>query len=1189
MKILRTLLKYLIFISITFFLLCFAAWVYLNSDYAKPQIAQMIGKNLSKVVGSNVSIDEISFSFPNTVKLTNIALSETATPWMTAKNLKISISSTEILKGQIIIKSLELDDVNLINLPSGHSEANNFSLASLNLHTSLPVALEQIIINHATISPIITSRTNFFPEHFSKGIQFYATIFPDFTQGLISSSFLLGPLDDKKDSLSKIDLSIKQQESNVLISFDVNENKTGFVSELIGRHLPDSLHLQGNAISSFNDLQSLLETIPNAHVKKSLNSSFSISVGKQIQGLGHISVFSDRSLFLNIDDAKYGPLELQGKIFLSPEYIFDNTELHISSRNLAVLDPWLPLPAAISNVKATCRLSGGIDTLHAKIDLKADELNYKEIHAKKIVGNLEIDRKIEEWRGQLHLATSLEDILLEGSTHFNWQSGNLLSLDNLSITGNGSVIEGKLIYEQDSGWLEADLKGTSNLSLWKKWLPESMDGEAAFVARWFHSPTPSIEVQIEAPKLIYRDILLKDIAVIASFSDLFSPSNDLLQGKVYGSIGELIDNDLALHNLTVATTVNGQEESWPIILSIGQSSSDIASIDIEGAWSLREQAFNLSINQLHGKISDALLSLQNPTSLRLTPTSLELTPLQFSLGNGTLKASIDYHDSLLLSSVQLENIPLKLLSLNSPNLPVQGFVSASATMKGPLDLPKVDCKVQFNDVKINEFDFANAPAFSGTFQVNLDEKGLMFTGNAVPADHPPFHLEAHLPATFSLYPLALNIDKKTPIIGNAQVSGEIQTILQLFVIDSINLSGPINASLSLTGTMESPLVNGTATISNGTFEILETGAVLRNLSADLQSSGKEIFLKKLSATDKYGGTVIGSGEILLDSSNQFPYHIDLDIHNAVLLDQDFAKGAFTGNLVFKGNMSGATLAGSAVANSITITIPEQTAALLNSVDVTYINLTENEKPHVIENKSPWQLVFDINVSAPDSVAVRGKDLSSEWKGNLTLKGPATSLLFIGDFKVVKGQYLFNGKDYDINQGTISLNGTLDNKSSTTLYVIASKDLGKVKVEIIVKGPVTSPEISFRSNPPMPQREILSWILFGRGTSEISPFQGTQLTESITNLKSNQKGPDALTKIRNSLGIDRIDITRDENNNNAVSIQVGKYISKNVFVSVNKSNVNRIAVEATLMPNIKLQAQVGDDSEGQVVLKWKHDY
>lgn len=1184
----RRLFKCLIFISIVFSLLCLGAWAYLNSDYAKPQIAQAIGKSLSKFAGSDVSIGGISFSFPNTLTLTDIALSEATTPWMTARDLRVSVSTPEILKGKIIITSLELDDVNLISLPSVHSESHSFSLASLNLNTSLPVALEQIKINHATVSPSITSRVNLFPEHFSKGLQFYAAIFPDFSHGSISSTFLLGPIGDAKESLSKIETSLKQQENNIEVSFNVNDGKTGLVSELIGRPLPDSLHLQGHAISSLDDLQSLLETIPDGAANK-LNGSFLVNVGKHIQGQGHISIFSDRSLCLSIDKANYGPIDVQGKVFLSPKLTFDNTELNISSDNIALLDRWLPLPAAISRFNASCHLSGDLDTLHALINFKADEVNYEAIHAKKMIGNLEIDRHIDLWEGQLHLATSLEDIPIEASTHFNWKPGNFLSLADLSLTGNSAMAQGTLTYEQDSGWLEADLKGIANLSSWNRWFPEAVDGEVAFAARWLHSPTPSVEIQIEAPKLAYKDILLKDVALVASFSDLFSPSTNHLQGKIYSSIGQLVDKDIILHSLTMATTINGQEENWPVILSIGESSTDVASIDAEGTWSLQEKMFNLSINQLQGKISDASMALQQPIMLQLTPSSFELTPLQFSLGNGILKASMDYRDSLLLSSFQFENIPLNLLSLNSLTLPVQGLVSGLATMKGPLDSPKIECQLQFKDVRINEFDFAHAPAFSGTFKINLDENGLKYMGNAAPSDHPPFHLEAHLPIAFSLYPLALNIDKQAPVSGNAQISGEIQTILQLFFTDSINLSGPINATVSLTGTMESPLVNGTATISDGSFEILDTGAVLRNVSAYFESSGKTIILKNLSASDKYGGTLLGSGELLLDYTNQFPYHIDFDIHNSALLDLDFAKGAFTGNLTLKGNMAGATLGGSAVANSATITIPEQTTALLNSIDVTYINQPENETVPVIDKSPPWPFMLDINVSAPDSVSVRGKDLTSEWKGNLTIKGPATNLVFLGNFKVIGGKYLFNGKDFDINQGSISLNGILDNKSTTTLYVIASKDLGKVKVEVIIKGPVTTPEISFRSNPPLPQREILSWILFNRGTSEISPFQGTQLTESITNLKSNQKGPDVLTKIRNSLGIDRIDISRDENNGNAVNIQVGKYISQNVFVSVNKSDVNRIAVEATLMPNIKLQAQVGDDSEGQILLKWKHDY
>lgn len=1176
MQTIRRILKCLIFVAIACFLLCFIAWAYLNSEYAKPQIAQAIEKSLSKFTGSNISIGAISFSFPATFTLTDIVLSEEEMPWITAKSLGLTISLAKILEGNLIIKSVELDEANLLNLPSlKNPESHPSAFVSLNFLASVPLTLEQVKFNHITLFPEAISKMDLFPEQFSKKIQFHAVVYPDFAQGSISSTLLLGPADDAIESLSKIELSIKQQGSAISAAFDLNETKAGLLSELIGYPMPDDLHLQGYATSSLDDL-------------KSLNGTFTLDAGKLIQGQGEISVFPDNSLHLNIQEAYYGPLAVRGIILLSPEHTLEGSELDISLKDIAHF--WHTLPIAFSELKSTCRLSGSLDAISASIDFEAEELAYEAIKIKKTAGTLETTRYNDQWEGQIHLITSLENTPIEASSHFEWMPEKVLSFSDVSIMACYSIANGILVYEQDSGWLEANVKGSCHdLSCLNQWLPEPINGQAEFMlytAQWLHSATPSIEIQIDAPHLTYKDLSLKDIVIVSSFSDIFNH----WQGTIYSSIGQMINKEMIFEHFTLATTINSQEENWPYTLSIGDHSTDFSSFESEGNWFLHDKTFHLSINRLQGQISDTLLSMQEPARLNLSPLSFELTPFTLKLGNGTLKGSIDYHGSSLSSSFQFENIPLELLHLNSSTLPVQGLCSGQATMKGPLEAPKMDGELLFKEVKINKHDFANAPLISGKIQMHLDENGLTCIGNAIPTDHPPLHFDTHLPVAFSLYPLNLNIDKTAPITGNVKASGEIQTFLQLILAtDAIHLSGPIDAAVSITGTMESPLVNGTATISNGSFEILDTGAVLHGVTGYFESSGKEITLKQLSASDKYGGTLTGSGNLLIDDSNQFPYQLDFNVHQLALLDQDFAKGAFSGHLTLKGDTTGATLTGSATADSTTITIPEQTAATMNSIDVTYINQPENEKMLSIEKTAPWPFLLDINVTAPENVIVRGKDLTSEWKGNLGIKGPATNLLFLGNFKVINGQYLFNGKDFAINQGTISLNGALENKSATTLYVIASKDLGKVKVEVIVKGPVTNPEISFRSNPPLPQREILSWILFNRGTSEISPFQGTQLTESITNLKSNHKGPDVLTKIRNSLGIDRLDISRDENNGNAVSIQVGKYISQNVFISVNKSNVNRIAVEAALMRNIKLQAQVGDDSEGQLLLKWKHDY
>jgi autotransporter translocation and assembly factor TamB len=261
---------------------------------------------------------------------------------------------------------------------------------------------------------------------------------------------------------------------------------------------------------------------------------------------------------------------------------------------------------------------------------------------------------------------------------------------------------------------------------------------------------------------------------------------------------------------------------------------------------------------------------------------------------------------------------------------------------------------------------------------------------------------------------------------------------------------------------------------------------------------------------------------------------------------------------------------------------------VDSVEVTYINQPAGIlSPAILTTPPSWPLSFDIAINAPE-ISVTGQELDSLWKGKLTVTGNTAMPLLFGSFKVVEGYYMFNGKNFSIDQGTVIFGGEIEKK--TNLYVIAARDLGKVKVEVIMKGPLKNPEISFRSNPPLSQREILSWILFNRGTSEISHFQGSQLRESITNLSGTHKSPDVLTKIRNALGIDRIDFCKGgQGDSNAMGFQVGKYISQNVFVSINKSDVNRLAVEAALMEYIKLQAEIGDDAEGNLMLKWKRDY
>ncbi|MBA3816817.1 MAG: hypothetical protein H0X29_09945, partial [Parachlamydiaceae bacterium] len=453
---------------------CFCAWVYLNSDYAKPQITRAIDKSLSELTGSNVSVNSFSFSFPTTLTLSDIALSETETPWLTAKNIHVSFSPKEIMHGKIAIKSLEIDDLHLLSLPpSKHSEKTAFSLNSLNF-SSLPLTLEQIKINSAKLSPEVSKELNLFPKHYSKELQLYATLYPDFPNGSVNATLLLGSSADAKESFSNIKLSLKQQDEKLSCTFDIHESKTGLLSEVSNYPFPDDLLLQGNITSSLVDLQSLLEGIVDTPIKKSLEASFSVQFGKDIHGLGKLSLFSNRSVHLAIEEATYGPLDIDGHISLSPNQSLKDTEINIISKNVALLGPWThPSLSSISGAcVATCRLTGFISEPSAFINFQTDELAYETIHSQKINGEVEIHYKVDRCSGKAHLATSLENKPIEASGVYEWIPGNSLSLSDLSISGYESIGKGTLTYEQNTGWLEANVRGTTNFSAWNNWLPE---------------------------------------------------------------------------------------------------------------------------------------------------------------------------------------------------------------------------------------------------------------------------------------------------------------------------------------------------------------------------------------------------------------------------------------------------------------------------------------------------------------------------------------------------------------------------------------------------------------------------------------------------------------------------------------------------------------------------------------------
>jgi translocation and assembly module TamB len=561
--------------------------------------------------------------------------------------------------------------------------------------------------------------------------------------------------------------------------------------------------------------------------------------------------------------------------------------------------------------------------------------------------------------------------------------------------------------------------------------------------------------------------------------------------------------------------------------------------------------------------------------------------LEIEFLGSLLKGSLIYSEQEIKGTLSTNNLSAALF----PQKLFSGVFSLNANISGSAINPQLLISIDTSNLQLIDPTLAKFALSADNVSLFINNGQFFFEGKIKASNWANIDYKIKFPIEISLDPWSFQIPKNASLSGNLSAEGEIAPILHKLLDTPTSLSGKTKVDLAISGTYEDPQLNGTSQIIQGSYEISDIGVLLTDITASIQVNGPLLSITEISAVDGKGGHILGKGFYIINERQNYPFSLNLALQETTLLNQDYLKIICNGPLIFKGNNNEGVIVSKLEASSALISIPERSSSTINTVDVIYVNIPEkNPQPQslLVTQKSSWPLSLDINLKIPKTLNIQGRDLSSVWRGEIDVQGTSKNPLLYGELKIVEGQYLFNGNPFALNQATVTFSGDFDKK--TTLYAIASKDLDRVKVDVIAKGPVKNPAISFRSNPPMPQREILSWLLFNRGTSQISPFQGAQLSESITNLSTNQQGPDVLSKIRSMLKIDRFEIGRNQTNENeGVNVEVGKYISDNILISVIKSDVNRIALEATLSDQIKLQAQVGDDSEGKLMLRWKKDY
>jgi len=621
------------------------------------------------------------------------------------------------------------------------------------------------------------------------------------------------------------------------------------------------------------------------------------------------------------------------------------------------------------------------------------------------------------------------------------------------------------------------------------------------------------------------------------------------------------------------------------------ASGDVAGPGLQASTAIKARLNGdetvLDIDSLKATRGGRTLALAQPTHVRQSGgrTIIEPTRLDFAGGQIRAGGTFDPRNSDL--SVDITALPLaELAALAGADLQMSGALQAQVRVRGASANPDVEATYAVRDAKMRSIAMATIPAAS------LTGKAAMRNRQAT--------VEAQLVAGASN--LALNATAQLPAQGgtpDARIAIKGPIDLAMFA----SLAGPdiqqlggnaiVDATIASRGGR--PSGSGSVRLEGLNLAMPSQGLVLSQGTGLIRLADDRVIIERFNFPSVGKGEISASGDVRLDPKMTLPLDLRIEARRArVVGRRDLLAEVTTSLRIFGSLAEGLTVQGPLQIDRAEISAAMGGAA--KAVPAVPVKEVGKGAPKQVAASAPAKpITLDLKISAPQAIFVRGKGLDAEVAGDLSVTGTSAAPAVIGGLRLRRGTLSLLGRTLNFTRGTVSL-VTADRILPMIDFVATSRS-GSVTIEVKVTGPATDPKIVLSSTPQLPQDEILAQFLFGKGAAELGPSQLAQIAQAVAEL-SGSGGGGGIDSVRQALGLDRLgigaggqDSSGKSDGVSSATVEGGRYIAPGVYVGGRQGlqGDTRGVMQIEVIPNVKIEAEVGTNSTGRAGVALEYDY
>ena len=397
-------------------------------------------------------------------------------------------------------------------------------------------------------------------------------------------------------------------------------------------------------------------------------------------------------------------------------------------------------------------------------------------------------------------------------------------------------------------------------------------------------------------------------------------------------------------------------------------------------------------------------------------------------------------------------------------------------------------------------------------------------------------------------------------------------LIPLFLTEVDRVDGMLATEFTLAGTPRAPGLNGTLRIDAKAIDFYQLNLRLRDTTLAAGLSGNKL---TLDAT-----THAGDGEAVVKGQLAWTAGLptgDLTLNGKRLRIVDVPEVRVVASPDIKLRVDGRRIDidGTVAVPYARIAPVELTGAVLPSSDEVLLGRA------VTPPEERFQVYSHVRLTVGEDVRIDTYGLAGKLSGGVvatTVPGdPGTG---VGELKVDEGKYSVLGRRLDVERGRLLFNGGLLSNPGVDLRAV--RHLADIDVGANVRGTLRAPTLSFFSNPPVSQTQIVSLLVAG-GTLEQLRSNETQLVGTTRKDLLIQGGAILASELGAKLGLE--DVTLESTRQDQTALVLGKFLSPRLYVSYGVSlteSINTLKLQYTLGDRWTIRTEAGENRSADIV-------